>query len=362
MGVYKRARRSWWITYTVDGKQVFESAHTSNKRLALKLFSIRKAEIAEGRLRLPKSNPPKLAEWAEQFLETIQHPNTRRRYRSSIGNLKAFFGEARLTQVSADRIEQFKQARLKAGAGPATINRDLAVLRRMLKLAARQRLIAQSPFHEVEFLEERNQRRQPHILTFEEQEQLLAVAPSYIRMLVILITETGLRVGREALPLKWEDVDLLNDAIHVRHSKTPAGRRVVPLSSLCRTELMRSRPFGGPELAAYVFPNPANPAMHLKAVRKTWRRALDAAGIPYFPIYNLRATFASRLSAAGVPDVFVAQMLGHSTPTILPTYAKAIDESRRDAIRHLEELRAAKCRARIMAVVEGEDREETRFN
>lgn len=63
------------------------------------------------------------------------------------------------------------------------------------------------------------------------------------------------------------------------------------------------------------------------------------ASLQHFPIYCLRATFASRLSAVGVPDTFVAQMLGHSTTSILPNYAKAIDEYRRDAIRKLDQLR-----------------------
>ena len=43
----------------------------------------------------------------------------------------------------------------------------------------------------------------------------------------------------------------------------------------------------------------------------------------------------------GVPDLFVAQMIGHSSPSILQTYSKAIDEYRRDAIRKLEQMRAA---------------------
>jgi hypothetical protein len=46
------------------------------------------------------------------------------------------------------------------------------------------------------------------------------------------------------------------------------------------------------------------------------------------------------LSAAGVSDLFVAQMIGHSSPGILQRYAKAIDEYRRDAVRKLEEMRA----------------------
>jgi len=48
--------------------------------------------------------------------------------------------------------------------------------------------------------------------------------------------------------------------------------------------------------------NRASPSTHLKGVRKPWVKALKDAGISYFPIYNLRATFASRLSAAGAPS------------------------------------------------------------
>ena len=61
--------------------------------------------------------------------------------------------------------------------------------------------------------------------------------------------------------------------------------------------------------------------------------------IPCIPIYNLRATFASRLSASGTPGQFVAQMLGHSGTRILHVYAKAIDESRREAMKKLEAYR-----------------------
>jgi integrase len=53
---------------------------------------------------------------------------------------------------------------------------------------------------------------------------------------------------------------------------------------------------------------------------------------------DLRATFASRLAAAGVPDIFISQMMGHAGG-LLQTYAKAITEYRRDAIRKLEAYR-----------------------
>jgi len=79
----------------------------------------------------------------------------------------------------------------------------------------------------------------------------------------------------------------------------------------------------------------------MKDVRYTWAKALREAKLEFFVLYNLRHSHASRLSAAGVSDLFVAQMIGHSTPSILQKYSKAIDEYRRDAIRKLEHLRAA---------------------
>ena len=220
----------------------------------------------------------------------------------------------------------------------ATVNRDLAVLRRMLNLAKKRRLIGQNPFAEVEFLEERQLRRLPHILRFDEQARLLAVARPHLRMLIVLITETGLRVGKEALPLQWDDVDFTNDVVRIRDSKTPAGRREIPMSRFCKEELQRWEHLAGRDFSRFLFYNPTSSSVPLKAVRKVWAGALKKAKVQYFPIYNLRATFATRLSAAGVPDVFVSQMMGHAEG-LLQTYSKAVVEYRRQAIEKLESYR-----------------------
>ena len=341
MGLYKRGN-VWWMTFTANGKHPCLSTGCSNKRMAQKVLDLRRAEILEGKLRLPKSNPPKLDAWAKQFLETVQHPNTQRVYKSCIKSLNEFFGPVRLSEITPESIEQFKVVRTKIGAGPAIINRNLAVLRRMLKLAMRQRFIARTPFDDLEFLEERSHRRQPRILTFEEQAKLEAVAPPLLRTLIVLLTETGLRVGKEALRLSWDDVDLAEGIIHVRESKTVAGRRIVPMSEHCKKAIKEWKRTTGPAFSQFVFGNPSNPALHLKSVRKTWCRALQLVRLTYFPIYNLRATFASRLSAAGASDNMVAGMLGHSSPSIVGTYAKLVDEFRRQAIEKLENLRSSR--------------------
>ena len=153
--MYKRGK-TWWINYTLpDGTHKYESSGSSNKQVAKRLQDMRKGEVAEGRLRLPRSNPPFLQPYSDGFLETIKEAKTKARYLSSIRNLVAYLGRIRLSQITSEGIEGFKQARIAAGVSPATVNRDLAVLRRMLKLAKLQRLIAYSPMDEIEFLEER---------------------------------------------------------------------------------------------------------------------------------------------------------------------------------------------------------------
>jgi integrase len=338
--LYRRGR-IWWMAYVVDGTQRCESSGTTNKRLAQKILNLRVAEIIEGRFRLPKSNPPKLKQFSDEFLNSIHHQSTRKRYASSVANLRTHFGDAKLTEINAERIDEFKVSRLTSKVRAATVNRDLAVLRRMLKIAERRRLITFNPFREIEMLEERKERRQPHILTFDEEKKLLAVAPDHVRVLAILILDTGLRSGREALALKWDDIDFSDEAIRIRQSKTLAGIRSVPMSSRCKAELLKWRTRLGPEFSKYVFANPKLPETHLRDVRKPWPDALKAAGLEYFWLYDLRHTFASRLTQAGVSPLFVAQIMGHSSSSTLMIYAKAIDEFRRSAISKLESFREA---------------------
>src|ERR1039458_5922273 len=88
--LYKRAgSRKWMMAVTVAGRQRCKSTHTSNKRLADQMLSRWEAEVFEGRFQLPKSNPPRFEAWADDFLQTVSHPNTRRRYTSSVGKLKS---------------------------------------------------------------------------------------------------------------------------------------------------------------------------------------------------------------------------------------------------------------------------------
>jgi integrase len=221
-------------------------------------LAIRQAEIAEGRFALLKKYSGGLSEWAEKYLETVQHSNTRRRYACSRNNLISFFGdETQLNHISAARIEEFVRARRGEKVKAATINRDLQFLRQLLKQAERERYIARSPFDLRRFSQnESKERRKPHILTWEEQEKLLAAAQPRIRILTVIGVETGMRTG-EMLGLRWQDVNFLNDALQVVKSKSASGIRIVPISALCKSELLRWRSLVGTE-SEFVFPSFSN--------------------------------------------------------------------------------------------------------
>jgi integrase len=342
MALYRKGK-NWYAAFSADGRHFNRSTGVSNKRTAQKILDSWRADILEGRFNLLKSQSPTLKDWSKQFVESISHPNTQRRYACSKVALDDFFKEARLSHVTVSRIEQYKRERQAAQVKSATINRDLALLRQLLKRAERERYIPRNPFEMGNlFLEERKGRRQPHILTYEEETKLLAVSGPLLRALVILLVETGLRVGKEAMPLKWTDIDLNDETIQVRESKTMAGRRLVPLSDSCKTELLRWRDLTGPAFSEYVFFNDRNSKAYLLKLPKTWKRALKNARVEYFPIGNLRHTFATRMQEAGITPVTLAQMMGHSSTGIIQTYAKVLDEYRRSAIKKLDAYRQSK--------------------
>ncbi len=343
MGVYyrkfrKTGRRIWWLSYMVGGRQVFESSHSTSKRFAEKLLAIRKAEVAAGRYDMLKPSP-KLGEWAEKYLDGVAYANTKKRYAVSKENLIRFFGDGLLLSgITAGRINDFIRHRRAQKVKSATINRDLRFAAQLLKQAERERFLNRSPFDLAKFFLSEKDRRKPYILTWEQEKELLEVARPRIRILVVLGSETGMRTG-EIFSLRWkQDIDFLNDVIRVQKSKSQSGSRVLPMSVLCKAELLKWRSLIGAE-SEFVFPSYINKRHRLQGGRKAWASTLKAAGIPYFPIYNLRHLYASRLNAAGVPALTIAALLGHSSTQIVPRYAQVLDQNRIDAMKRLEVLR-----------------------
>jgi hypothetical protein len=110
-----------------------------------------------------------------------------------------------------------------------------------------------------------------------------------------------MRTG-EMLGLRWEHIDFLTNRLSVEKSKTQAGVRCVPISAICKSELLRWRSLIGPEYSEWVFPSFSNRRYRLQGGRKAWASELKKVGIPFFPIYNLRHV-CNKDACVGRPSV-----------------------------------------------------------
>ena len=90
MALYRKGK-SWYAAFSADGRHFNRSTGTSNKRLAQKILDSWRSDIIEGRFNLLKSHAPTLKDWSQQFVDSIQHPNTRRRYACSKVRPRRFF-------------------------------------------------------------------------------------------------------------------------------------------------------------------------------------------------------------------------------------------------------------------------------
>jgi integrase len=166
-------------------------------------------------------------------------------------------------------------------------------------------------------------------------------SPQWLSVLITLLVETGLRVRKEALPLKWSDVLLDSEpaCVHVRESKSAAGLRTVWLTNHCRDVLIDWRRRLGPQFSPYVFPSPRITHTHITDYKTAWRKAARKAGLGDRRIYDLRASFASRANSCKASGLTVAHLLGHASTQILPTYVKPIDENTKAVIEALNTAR-----------------------
>ena len=105
----------------------------------------------------------------------------------------------------------------------------------MLNVAVKQKALADNPCRAVEFpVSVAKSTRKPHYMTATEQTKIEFAAPSYLRNVVVILSETGLRYKKELLPMKKEQVDLDNWVVHIADSKTANGIGDMPITAAAR--------------------------------------------------------------------------------------------------------------------------------
>lgn len=323
----RREKGRYVIDYYYQGRRRREVAGT-NKREAENILAIRKAEILQGRYQIKQSSRTTFADFAEIYM-VYAKANKRSwlRDHTSLTHLLPVFGANKLGDITTHAIEAYKIKRLE-DVKPATVNRELVLLKHMFNLAIAWGKATANPVRGVRLL--REAALPERILTREEITKIFAVCSDYFRPIVLTALHTGMR-KMEILTLKWAQVDMEKRVITILFSKS--GRiRKIPINAVLYNVLVGLKEKATTE---YVF-TCRRTKLPPGEIRTAWLTAIRKSGIIHCRFHDLRHTFASYLVASGVDIVTVKELLGHADIKMTMRYAHSAPESKVKAVAGLE--------------------------
>lgn len=322
MGVFKKGN-DWYIDYHVNGRRKREKVGPS-KRLAESVLAKRKVEIAEGKfLDIERKLKVRFEDFAKEYMEYSKaNKRSWKRDVVSLKNLLPVFGDKYLAEITPLMVEQYKNRR-RDQVTPATVNREMALLKNMFNKAIQWGKAAENLVAKVKLFKEDKGRLR--LLTEEELERLLEVAPPHLQPILVVALNTGLRKS-EILNLKWDDVDFQQERILVADAKNREWREIPMNLAVFKALVSIER---HPE-SPYVFCKPNG--QPYGNVRKSFEKALRIAGIENFRFHDLRHTFASHLVMAGVDLMTVKELLGHKSLEMTMRYSHLSPAHKRKAV------------------------------
>jgi integrase len=310
---------------------------------------------------LPHAKTPTFSEVAQNWLE---HKKLRLRestwecYEGHIRNHLHSFANLKINRITIAILEKFINDRQIHGMNLQTLRKVIVTLGQILTYAVRHKYIDHNPLNEAErprgrgrFTsdEDGNANGEMRILSPSQITALISqVKEKKYRTLFMLAVFTGARQG-ELLGLRWGDIDWETNQILIQRTfnnrrlffpKTGSSRRKIDLGPVVITTLKRWKMACPPNDLNLVFPNKAGKHIdNSSMLRRHFRPALKAAGLPSVRFHDLRHTYASLLIAQGENIKYIQNQLGHASPTItLNVYAHLMKDRNPEAARRLENL------------------------
>ena len=320
-GLYKRGG-IWYIRFAdQEGNLQRESTHTGNKNAAKQLLAIRKAEVLQR-----KYNPIKRREkrtfqdYSDEFLRWAK-VNTKKksfeRYRTSVRQLLLHFKEKKMDELKRKDIESFKEKR-KEEVSAASINRDLACLKKLYNNAIADEVVDSNPVAKINFMKEPI--RSPHFLSEEQAAKLIRACDNIaLKTFVIIGLNTGMRLN-EILSLKWEQINFIDKIITLHNTKN-SQEDSIPLTADVLRQLESI-----PRISEYVVVK--EDGTRYVNFMKQWKKLIEKAKIGKVTPHVLRHTWATALVRAGV-DLMTVKELGRWSDLKLVTRYSHIDATHR---------------------------------
>lgn len=319
---------AWHIDKIIDGKRICESIGTCDLKEAEAVVARIVQEAREIRL-LGAQRVRSFREAATKFLEENTHKRSLERDARALKALDPFIRELRLRRVHHETVQPYVRARLQAGISPGTINRDLAVVRRILNLSARlwrdesdRPWLTTPPLIQMQ---RHPHRREPYPLSMEEERLLFSELAGHLASMALFKVNTGLR-EQEVVNLRWSwevKVPELSTSVFVipRDCVKNGLDRLVVLNRTARSVIESCRG-KHPE---FVFTRAGQPVT--KIYNSGWtavrRRAANRyaqelertcpAGFRALRVHDLKHTYGHRLRVAGVGFEDRKVLLGHKS-------------------------------------------------
>jgi integrase len=326
-GIYERRGKNGDVTFyiryqfkTVDAhgvefikdlkEKVGRKSRGFTRELAREALRAREGEIAQGRFNLEKVRKPhpisELIERYHKHAESYKASYSRERY--ALEGFKKYFSGRYLADVTTWAVEKWKRERAKQ-VQPSTVNRELTVLKHMLKTAVKWGFTQSNPAAGVSPFPVQEGRIR--YLSEAEIPALLGacekqVTSPWLYPLVALALNTGARQG-ELLQLRWEDLDLERGLIYFGKTKN-RKLKAVPMNRAVRAAIdwLSKHRYGD-----YLFMWPWGEEIGRTTIYDAFRNACEVAGVQGFRFHDLRHTAASYLVMGGVDLATVKEILGH---------------------------------------------------
>lgn len=312
----KKGSSFWWVTFRVNGVRYRLSTRMKKVKPAESVGADLLKEVEAGRDPKPKARKAvTLGQFAVEFLELVKSIRIRktRQYYTSGWRL---LSEAKIPMQAGEHsrpfstllLEQINSKHINLLEFPGSnsnANCALKTLRRMLHLAQESGSIAKVP--KIALRTEHS--RHGRLLDAEAERKIIPCCDQLLADVIVMMRDLGMRNERELLPMRVEWIDWNNRMIYVPDSKTPDGRRHVPISNRVLDVLRRRC---GEHQSGFVFPAKKSKAGHRMSVGKAFRKARKAAGLPVdLKLYCGRHDYGTRVYQGTGNLAAVMRSMGH---------------------------------------------------
>lgn len=355
MGLYKRkGSQFYWMSFRVNGRRIFESTETTNKKLAGKIHAKRLTEIIEGKWFEKKtSSTSTMGEVIERYMKEVSPnlaPTTHVRNGQMAKTFMGFLGQYPLKDITPSLLSQYKAKRIEEGCKKETVIGELVFLRRIFNVAIHEwELCDDNPVPRVLKTLGKIDNKRVRYLTPDELQRLNVFLPSWLRPIVTIARHTGLR-RRNILELTWQHGNLSRKVIIIQITKNgePIGIPITETAIKTLAEMQKVRHLHSP----YVFCDPGGKSYSPYKVSVAFGRACKRAGIEDLRFHDLRHDFASTLVQSGVDIYTVKELLGHKDLRMTARYCHLAPENLREAVKVID----AKEAGGILVIVEDNEK------